>query len=364
MASFSSQHAYMQGLTWVNHSSLPYLIIRPNGRIVWTNDAFGHSLLGELMSDTWWAQAELTPETGPTRSLHNWLEAGVPFFGVCAVPAPMEAPRIVELEGNPLPIGDKEEPFLFLIRCRDLGERMSSAALVSEGVMVSPQAKGLLDQLQHTRMVYVLKTDLAGNYTYMSESYTRRFGWDEETYIGTNSMESIYPEDHPLVVDAVMKAMRTPGEPFYARLRKLLPDKSLLTTEWEFIGERGADGQLGEVCCIGKDVSEAVRLNETLQAVTGLLEGELLVLDAEAIIRYCSPQFCELTGFARDDLQGKGITRLIHPEDQAIWQQALITPGDTHLRLQHHSGAWIAMAVRMARREKNRELALVLRALE
>ena len=102
--------------------------------------------------------------------------------------------------------------------------------------------------------VYILKTDPAGNYTYVNDFFYERFGWERDL-IGTSSMLSIVEEDRPKCLEVVTQCFQAPEVPHQVILRKPYRDGSIKSNHWEFKGILGEGGQLKEIQCVGYDVT-------------------------------------------------------------------------------------------------------------
>jgi len=156
--------------------------------------------------------------------------------------------------------------------------------------------RALLDM----QSAFVVRTDLVGNFTYVNPAWTKAFGWLEGTGVGASSLNSILPEDHPLVYDVVMRCLAEPGKSVQAVIRKLSADDSVLWTLWEFVAQPEADGTVSEIECIGFDITaqkqaeEALRLsNEYYQQVIRLVSDFVFMAhfeeDGTPIVDWADP---------------------------------------------------------------------------
>jgi len=102
--------------------------------------------------------------------------------------------------------------------------------------------------------VYIIKTDARGNYTYVNDFFYERFGGDNKL-IGTDSMLSIVEEDWPKCLLVVGRCFAEPEVPHQVILRKPYRDQTVKSNHWEFKGMLDSDGQVGEIQCVGYDVT-------------------------------------------------------------------------------------------------------------
>ncbi|SFP75151.1 sensor histidine kinase [Hymenobacter arizonensis] len=116
--------------------------------------------------------------------------------------------------------------------------------------------------------VYIIKTDAAGNYTYVNDLFYERFGYDAQI-IGTSSLNSIIEEDRPKCLDVVAQCFVEPEVPHQVILRKPYNNGPVKSNHWEFKGLVDEQGQVTEILCVGYDVT---LLTENLQKSQHLLE--------------------------------------------------------------------------------------------
>ncbi len=133
-----------------------------------------------------------------------------------------------------------------------------------ESLRLARQYKGILD----TQTVYVLKTDLEGNYTYINNYFYTVFG-HQGFKIGDSSIESIIEEDKQKCIDAVEKCFQEPDTPHEVILRKLDQDGNIKGGKWEFKGVIDKIGQVYEILCVGFDITAQI---ESIEKIKKLLE--------------------------------------------------------------------------------------------
>jgi PAS domain S-box-containing protein len=102
--------------------------------------------------------------------------------------------------------------------------------------------------------VYIIKTDARGNYTYVNDFFYERFGYDSKI-IGTPSVDSIIEEDQPKCLAVVGRCFEQPEVPHQVILRKPYVDGTVKSNHWEFKGILNSEGQVGEILCVGYDVT-------------------------------------------------------------------------------------------------------------
>ncbi len=114
---------------------------------------------------------------------------------------------------------------------------------------------------------YLIRTDLVGNYTYYNGSFYRDFGWmyPDGELIGKNSMSSILPYHHQIVIEAVTKCLSVPGEVIQVEIDKPKKDGGARTTLWDFICVTDIEGAPKEIQCSGIDISDRITAEAALK---------------------------------------------------------------------------------------------------
>ncbi|MGY6563073.1 MAG: sensor histidine kinase [Luteibaculaceae bacterium] len=97
---------------------------------------------------------------------------------------------------------------------------------------------------------YEIETDLEGKYTYFNEKFANSFS--KSVLLGSNSMDSIYEEDHALCYATIEKCLKHPHVRQRVLLRKFSLNGELVTNHWDFI----FIPEEGKIKCVGyTDVS-------------------------------------------------------------------------------------------------------------
>ena len=124
--------------------------------------------------------------------------------------------------------------------------------------------------LVDTQSLFYIKTDVLGNYTYANDCFLNRFGFKLEEILGTSSLGSIIPEDHPKTFKVVRKCFEEPNVPHPVILRKPYKDGLVRSNHWEFYGTTDAAGKVTEVICVGVEITELVDRTREMQRLLDL----------------------------------------------------------------------------------------------
>jgi len=138
----------------------------------------------------------------------------------------------------------------------------------NEAATISNYYKDLVEN----QSVYIIKTDLEGNYTYVNNHFASKFGFPD--IIGTSSMLSIIEEDWAKCIEVVKKCIATPEVTHTVILRKLLQRGGTINNFWEFKGIRNVAGELSEILCIGFDVTKMFEIQDELKRSLQRVESQ------------------------------------------------------------------------------------------
>lgn len=113
---------------------------------------------------------------------------------------------------------------------------------------------------------YVIKTDMAGNYTYFNNYFCKVFGINPKELMGKSTMSLIIPEDQHLCIETVEKCFAEPDKSFWVILRKPAK-KGIEHSQWEFRLLKDSKGEPSEILCIGHEITSLILRHEQLQSL-------------------------------------------------------------------------------------------------
>jgi len=173
------------------------------------------------------------------------------------------------------------------------------------------QSEGRLRSLLETQSAYMIRTDLNGNFTYVSPAWLKKFGGTSEQMLGTSSLGTVYPADHEKLFIAVFQSIENPNQPIQVTLRKPTPDGGLIWTLWEFVGLQNSEGVVNEIQCVGFDITERKQAEESLrrseQFYRALFEqtnDAVFLIDLEGKFFNVNTQAQKMHGYAREEMIG------------------------------------------------------------
>jgi two-component system, cell cycle sensor histidine kinase and response regulator CckA len=188
-----------------------------------------------------------------------------------------------------------------------------------------------------------------GRFKYLNPAWEKTLGFSEKELLAEPFTEIVHPEDRAFIRNEVEKLIKD-GVFQSFEIRLLDRDGAAHWFLWSatpFVAE-------GVLYAVGKDITERKRSEEKLRDseryFRALIESAsdiITVLDGDGIIRYESPSIERIFGYSQDELIGKNIFDLIHPDDlssiQNIFISGLENPGVTYFiecRFRHKNGSW------------------------
>lgn len=179
---------------------------------------------------------------------------------------------------------------------------------------------------------YVLRSDMAGNYSYVNKKFIEDFGWlyPDGMIVGKSCLSSIMEYHHEKVAAIVAKCVAKPGEVFKIEIDKPTQKGGTVTTIWDFICIADGNGTPTEIQCSGIDISERIKYekallksNERYEYVNKATDDAIYDWNVEEDVIDWGDGFYRNFGYNRDNKVFRPGDRdgLIHPVDREKHQQ-------------------------------------------
>ena len=191
---------------------------------------------------------------------------------------------------------------------------------------------------------------------YVSPSVERTLGYKPEEIIGKNALEFLSPEDVQNITRDFDTFTQNPGQPIALEVRFLHKDGS-----WRVI-EGITNNLVNDPTVMGfvinaRDITERKRAEEALKEreehFRALIENSLdgfAILNGDLSIHYESPSAERILGLKLEELIGKSVLDLIHPDDREkvikTFRRLAKHPAQAVpavIRLLHKDGTWHIM---------------------
>ena len=185
-----------------------------------------------------------------------------------------------------------------------------------------------LNYIVNSGNVYIIKTDLNGNYTFVNQKFMENFGWifEGKEIIGANSLITILQADHQKVIDISVKCIESPGKPFEVEIRKPLHNNTHLTTLWQFACLNDHMGNPIEMLCVGIDITDRKKTELEIKKLSNAVSQSptsIVITDLGGKIEYTNNYFTKTSGYTFNEVVGKNPRILKSGEQQKEFYKEL-----------------------------------------
>ncbi|MCX7998149.1 MAG: PAS domain S-box protein, partial [Leptospiraceae bacterium] len=198
-----------------------------------------------------------------------------------------------------------------------------------------------------SKNIYLIRTDLQGNYTFVNKAFCEKFGYAPEQLLGKPYIPTVHPEDVGKCNQVVLQLLESPDNLIQVELRKPNPKGGFFETEWEFSTILDEEGKIQEIQAVGKDITLLKQQKQDLENQKRQLElilwsGSLGTWDWDVVndrIQF-NEKWGEILGFSKDELvmNFEQWSELIHPADRDIVLgilQKVISGELSHYEIEH-----------------------------
>jgi len=210
----------------------------------------------------------------------------------------------------------------FVAITRDISERKQFEKTLQEN-----KEKYKLVTENMSDLVCLLNVD--GVFEYVSPSYEKILGYPSHFLQGKSAFELIHPEDFDRITNLFNELTKT-KKPVTARFRYRHRNHYYIITESHAVPLFDENGNLKHVLVTSKDIGEKVKAEQALQEseqkfrlITEHSSDLIRIIDETGIIRYASPSHKTILGYEPEELEGKSLFTILHPDDIPFVQKRL-----------------------------------------
>jgi PAS domain S-box-containing protein len=170
--------------------------------------------------------------------------------------------------------------------------------------------------------------------------------------------EYIHPDDQRQVLEVITGTVQA-GTVFELEHRVLCADGTLGWTASRAVPVRNAAGEIVEWFGAASNITGRKRAEEALcrseerfRLLTENSSDVVFILDEEGFISYVSPSVRQIGGYGPEELIGRNVLELTHPDDLLLVTTGLSTaqtcPGERitlEVRVRHRSGDWLYLDI-------------------
>jgi PAS domain S-box-containing protein len=206
----------------------------------------------------------------------------------------------------------------------------------------------------------ILSKDMNGIIESWNRGAERIYGYSAAEMVGKHVSTLLapnYPDDTPDIMQRLRRGERIE----HYETRRQAKNGSVLFVSLTISPIRDEEGTIIGASTIARDITDHKRaedelrksrqaLQESEQRFRSLVQNSsdiITILERDGSIRYQSPSIERILGYKPEELVGKSVFELVHPDDRpgvmAIFDERLRTPGSIapiEVRFRHNDGGW------------------------
>lgn len=273
---------------------------------------------GRTSLDPSWAavHADGSPFPGEQHPAMVTLRTGEPVLGVLmGVRLPSGGTRWISVNTQPLRDGHAGPLQGVVSSFQDITARRTHEAAIRAS---EARFRGLSTQAP----VGIFVAGPGGELQYVNEAWTEITGVPPQEVLGRGCADALHPEDRDRVHTAWKESVES-GQPYSGEFRFLRPDG---TVRWVMATARILSDDVGRltgfVGCVN-DITERRELEREREEFFELALDLLSVADLDRGFVKVSRSFEATLGWTPEELLGRSLVDLVHPEDLAATEEAL-----------------------------------------
>jgi diguanylate cyclase (GGDEF)-like protein/PAS domain S-box-containing protein len=210
----------------------------------------------------------------------------------------------------------------FVAITRDISERKQIEKTLQEN-----KEKYKLVTENMSDLVSLLNVE--GVFEYVSPSYEKILGYPSHVLQGKSAFELIHPNDFDQIMNLFNEFIKT-KKAVTARFRYRHSNDYYIITESHTVPLFDEKGNLQHILVTSKDIGEKVKAEQALQEseqkfrlITEHSSDLIRIVDEAGVIQYASPSHKTILGYEPEELEGKSLLIILHPDDVPVVQKRL-----------------------------------------
>ncbi|MBN2026941.1 MAG: PAS domain S-box protein [Actinobacteria bacterium] len=223
------------------------------------------------------------------------------------------------------------------------------------GGLSTPQGKYHRFLLENPLDMFTI-IDREGRVLFNSPSTKMIMGYEQEELTGRSAFDLIHPDDREALMEMFSRGLSEAGATGYFEYRHLHKDGTWHLLE-SIANNLLDDPEVQGIVATSRDITERKRMEEELKqreeyfrAVVENTVDLILIIDADAKIKFANRASRTLLGYEPEELTGRSGLDLVHP-DEIEWASAVVETAvrdDQYsplleVRVRHKDGSWLHM---------------------
>ena len=178
-----------------------------------------------------------------------------------------------------------------------------------------------LDSEQRYRAMFeqaavgITRVDLSGVLVDVNQKFCEFLGWSREELLGRAVKDITHPDDYERGASQRERLAMAQGRSFVGEKRFLRKDGSVVWARRTMSLAYDSAGHPQYIVSVVEDISERKALEERFQATFEQAAVGLMHTDLERRILAVNQKFCDMVGYASDELRGLRAPQIHHPQD-------------------------------------------------
>lgn len=202
----------------------------------------------------------------------------------------------------------------------------------------------------------IVVVDSEGRITFVNRRLCELVGVEEEDLLRKDLLTHVHPDDHGRIREGMVHRQDGISESYEIRIQRA--DGDQLWVLLSVAPLAGADGEFAGSVATLADITARIEADRELEererrfrSFVEKASDLISTLDAEGLMGYQSPSLERILGYEPDDLRGRSLFDLVHPDDREMvedtWSELMEAPGTSvqigPFRLHHKDGSWRTM---------------------
>lgn len=256
-------------------------------------------------------------------------------------------------EVNRIPLHDLENNIVGILSSyNNITDRMTAEQKLSQSEL---KYRSILENIKEG----YFEVDLKGNYTFINNSFCEIFGYSENEILGCNYRRFADEKNRKKAYKSFNQVYRTGIGQKYLQFEFMKKDGEIIILETSVYLRYDSDGRKIGFYGMVHDITDKYLLEQELKQseqkyrlISENAYDLICIINQDLKFEYANEQpFFNILGYKIEEIIGRSVINIIHPEDKnlaynALFQGLKTGEGAIELKIQQKSGTWIWIEVK------------------